>query len=128
MGCGETVQQFGPVPESLVIITTTKETTSNPPAPLKLGERVMQDGGQLAVEEAGELVGVPRLAHQGEHQALDVGEELWGEDVVDVLLDDGDHLPHHPLDLLVQLLGVDARVLAQHTKAIIIIIIVIIII
>ena len=90
--------------------------TRPPPPALKLGEGVMKNGRQLPIEEAGELVGVSRLAHQRQHQALDVGEELRRENVVDVLLDDRDHLPHHTLDLLVQLLGVDAWVLQGHSQ------------
>ena len=87
----------------------------HPPASLKLGQGVLQNGCQLAIEEASKFVRVSRLSHQGEHQALDVGKELRGEDVVDVLLDDRYHLAHHPLDLLIQLLRVDAGVLEGRT-------------
>ena len=76
----------------------------------------MQDGGQLPVKEASKFMGVSWLAHEGQHETLDVGQKLWGENVIDVLLDDRDHLAHHPLDLLIQLLGINAWVLKDRAE------------
>ena len=56
------------------------------------------------------------LSCQGEHQALDVGKQLARADVLHVFLHNRDRLQHDGLDLSVQLLHVNTRVLRKSVQ------------
>ena len=66
------------------------------------------------MEEAYKLMRVVLLLREREHKAPHVVKQLLGAYVVHVLLQDRDDLRHDPLDLTIQLLSIDPRILSMN--------------